>query len=236
MKHYVRWRRRNHQHEVAYAFPTETRNEEFLSLEKEKELIDLIKMGDRQHVLEVFELYVSELESQSEQKAERMLEELWIVVSRALYEIGIQTDPYTFQQNGSYDQMIAATRQYVVESAELVQAWRNSHTKGYLLKAKEYITEHFHKTITLEEVAEYVELSPFHFSKLFKEKYGVNFIDYVTDLRIEQAKKEMLNTNKSLKEICFSVGYKDPNYFSRVFKKKTGVAPTAYRSTQTPFT
>ncbi|MBB2480541.1 response regulator [Bacillus sp. APMAM] len=227
---------RNHQHEVAYAFPTETRNEEFLSLEKEKELIDLIKMGDRQHVLEVFELYVSELESQSEQKAERMLEELWIVVSRALYEIGIQTDPYTFQQNGSYDQMIAATRQYVVESAELVQAWRNSHTKGYLLKAKEYITEHFHKTITLEEVAEYVELSPFHFSKLFKEKYGVNFIDYVTDLRIEQAKKEMLNTNKSLKEICFSVGYKDPNYFSRVFKKKTGVAPTAYRSTQTPFT
>lgn len=220
-------------YDMAYAFPTETSNEVFLSLEKEKELIDFIKIGDRQHVMEVFELYVSELESQSEIKAVRMLEELWIIVSRALYELGIQTSSYIFPQNESYDQIIVVTRQHVLESAELVQAWRNSHTKGYLLKAKDYITEHFHQSLTLEEVAEHVGLSPFHFSKLFKEKYGVNFIDYVTDLRIEQAKQEMLNTNKSLKEICFSIGYKDPNYFSRVFKKKTGVAPTAYRSTQT---
>jgi len=226
---------RSLQDEMAYAFPTETSNEAFLSLEKEKELIDFIKMGDRQHVTEVFELYVSELESQSqsELKAVRMLEELWIIVSRALYELGIQTSSYIFPQHESYDQIIVATRQHILESAELVQAWRNSHTRGYLLKAKDYITEHFHQSITLEEVAEHVGLSPFHFSKLFKEKHGVNFIDYVTHLRIEQAKQEMLNTNKSLKEICFSIGYKDPNYFSRVFKKKTGVAPTAYRSTQT---
>ncbi|PKR84570.1 response regulator [Heyndrickxia camelliae] len=220
-------------YEMAYAFPTETSKEAKLSFEKEKELIEFIKLGDRQHVLEVFELYVSELESQSELKAIRMLEELWIIVSRAMYELGIHTSSYTFPHKEPYDQIILATRQYVLESAELVQAWRTSHTKGYLLKAKDYIMEHFHQSITLEEVAEYVGLSPFHFSKLFKGKYGMNFIDYVTNLRIEQAKEEILNTNKSLKEICFSIGYKDPNYFSRVFKKKTGVAPTAYRSKQT---
>ncbi|MBS4174460.1 response regulator [Bacillus sp. FJAT-49736] len=219
---------------TSYAFPSDARSEGNLPLEKEKELIDCIKMGDRHQVLQAYECYISELESQPGQKAERMLEELVIIVSRAMYDLGIQFTPMSIPQHYAYDKIMEMTRQYVFECTELVQAWRSSHMKGYLLKAREYIMEHFNKNITLEEVAEYVELSPYHFSKLFKEKYGVNFIDYVTDLRIEQAKKEMLNTNKSLKEICFNVGYKDPNYFSRVFKKKTGVAPTSYRSTKTP--
>ena len=55
---------------------------------------------------------------------------------------------------------------------------------------------------------------------MFKEKFGVTFIDYLTDVRLEHAKRELIHTNKSLKEICYSVGYNDPNYFSRVFKKE----------------
>jgi two-component system response regulator YesN len=98
-----------------------------------------------------------------------------------------------------------------------------------LYKAKEYIELHYSESITLEQVAEYVELSPFYFSKLFKDRFGMTFIDYLTDIRISKAKTEMADPGKSLKEICFSIGYKDPNYFSRVFKKLTGLSPTDFR-------
>ncbi|MEH7234626.1 response regulator [Bacillus sp. JJ1562] len=108
--------------------------------------------------------------------------------------------------------------------------WKNNQIHGLLTKAKKYIDLRYYESLTLEEVAEYVELSPYHFSKLFKEKMGITFIDYVTTVRVNHAKKEMSDPSKSLKEICYSVGYKDPNYFSRVFKKYTGMSPSEYRS------
>jgi len=98
-----------------------------------------------------------------------------------------------------------------------------------LARTKEYIDSHYRNAITLEGAASYANLSPYHFSKIFKETFGITFIDYVTDLRIEQAKLEIRLMEKSLKEICFGVGYRDPNYFSRVFKKRTGFTPTEYR-------
>ncbi|WP_134684004.1 response regulator [Brevibacillus migulae] len=92
-----------------------------------------------------------------------------------------------------------------------------------------FIHEHFQEDITMEQAAEHVNLSPFYFSKMFKLHSGETFIDYLTRLRIERAKRLIANLELSLKEICFEVGYKDPNYFSRVFKKVTGLTPTEYR-------
>ncbi|MEH7379481.1 response regulator [Bacillus sp. JJ1533] len=110
------------------------------------------------------------------------------------------------------------------------ELWKNNQLHELLSKAKNYIDLRYYESLTLEDVAEYVELSPYHFSKLFKEKMGVTFIDYLTTVRVNQAKREMDDPSKSLKEICYSVGYKDPNYFSRVFKKYTGMSPSEYRS------
>ncbi|WML31510.1 response regulator [Neobacillus sp. OS1-32] len=104
-----------------------------------------------------------------------------------------------------------------------------SHIKIMMEKAVDYIEQNFKEAITLEKTAEYVNLTPFYFSKIFKERMGVTFIDYLTELRINYAKEEMKSPEKSLKEICFDAGYKDPNYFSRVFKKITGDTPTEYR-------
>ncbi|MBL4952970.1 response regulator [Neobacillus sp. YIM B02564] len=104
-----------------------------------------------------------------------------------------------------------------------------SHIKIMMEKAVDYIEQNFKEAITLEKTAEYVNLTPFYFSKIFKERMGVTFIDYLTELRINYAKEEMKSPEKSLKEICFDAGYKDPNYFCRVFKKITGDTPTEYR-------
>lgn len=193
-----------------------------VTFEKEKELLEWIKMGDLHRTLQTFEVFVEANRDQGK----KCFEELTIMISRLLGELGI----YSEKRRLLDEKWIEKARQYVIESVEIVQAWRTSNQKSYLQKAKEYIEKNYEKNITLEEVAEFVGLSPFHFTKMFKEKFGITFIDYLTERRIEQAKVEILCTNKSLKEICFSVGYKDPNYFSRVFKKKTGFSPTSYRS------
>ncbi|WP_273130261.1 response regulator [Bacillus weihaiensis] len=97
--------------------------------------------------------------------------------------------------------------------------------------AKVYIQKHYKESLSLEEVAAYVDLTPTYFTKLFKEETRQTFIEYVTEARIEKAKHLLLQTKDSLKEIAFEVGYKDPNYFSRVFKKMVNMSPKQYRST-----
>ena len=97
------------------------------------------------------------------------------------------------------------------------------------MTAKRFIDSNFHRDITLEDVAKEVNLSTYYFSKLFKSEIGENFIDYLTHVRLDRAKELLENKNLSIKEICFTIGYADPNYFSRNFKKIVGVTPTEYR-------
>lgn len=101
--------------------------------------------------------------------------------------------------------------------------------EGIILKSIEYIKNHYNNEITLEEVAGYVCVSSYYFSKIFKEYTGKNYVDYITELRIEKAKEMLKSGETSIKDICFEVGYNDPNYFSRVFKKVEGVTPSEFK-------
>ncbi|TDL57939.1 AraC family transcriptional regulator [Paenibacillus dendritiformis] len=111
-----------------------------------------------------------------------------------------------------------------------VQASRDREAHAVIEEARAIIHERFHLPLAMEEVAGMVHLSPYYFSKLFKQQAGATFTDYITKLRITRACQYIEQDKLSLKEICYQVGYRDPNYFSRVFKKVTGVAPTEYRS------
>ncbi len=78
-------------------------------------------------------------------------------------------------------------------------------------------------------MAKEVGISPYYLSKLFKESEGTGYIEYTTKLRMDYAKEQLGSTDRSVKEICRDAGYQDPNYFSRIFKKWTGMTPTEYR-------
>lgn len=96
-------------------------------------------------------------------------------------------------------------------------------------KACKYIVENISKDLSLEQVAQIVSVSPYYLSKLFKEEKKQNFINYLTDLRIEKACRMLSDSFSSVKEVSAAVGYNDQNYFSRLFKNNVGMSPTEYK-------
>ena len=96
-------------------------------------------------------------------------------------------------------------------------------------KAKSYIRDSYRKDISLDEVSREVDISPYYFSKLFKQETGGNFIEYLTEVRLRNARELLKDSQLSIKEICGESGYSDPNYFSRIFKKYEGVTPSEFR-------
>jgi two-component system response regulator YesN len=165
------------------------------------------------------------------QTQQRVLELLWIA-SRVLIEMGIATETPLFSfQSQDYRQLRA-------ESGLLLDRMRQSFTEYHdrvepdtIQQIKQYIIEHSHEDVSLDMIGKRVGLSPFYISKMFKEQLGVNYIDFLTECRIDKAKKLMSDPERSLKEITFEVGYHDPNYFSKVFKKMCDASPTEYRKT-----
>ena len=94
-----------------------------------------------------------------------------------------------------------------------------------------YINQHFSdEDISLDSVAEAINISANYLSALFSHKVGLSFVEYITKKRMAKAKQLLRNTSKRSGEIACEIGYKDPRYFSFVFKKNTGLTPSQYRS------
>lgn len=101
----------------------------------------------------------------------------------------------------------------------------NVGIRSEILKVKEYIDQHYQETITLKKMADYIFISQSYLSFTFKEILKVNFNEYLTKVRIEQA-KQLLDTKRyRIYEVCEMVGYSDKKHFSELFKKHTGVLP-----------
>jgi two-component system response regulator YesN len=97
-----------------------------------------------------------------------------------------------------------------------------------LAKAIEYIHRHYAEGIQLNDAAGAAQVSPAYLSRLFSEHCKTSFIDYITELRIENAEKLLRESPMNIKEVAFATGYQDPNYFSKIFRKLTGRSPVAY--------
>ncbi len=119
----------------------------------------------------------------------------------------------------------------MTEAASNVTNKKEEKIGSVVLEAKRYIESNFSKDISLDDVANNVDVSPYYFTRMFKEETGETFIEYLTRIRIERAKELIKDPVMPIGEVGQAVGYADPNYFSRIFKKNVGKTPSEYRNT-----
>jgi AraC family transcriptional regulator len=100
-----------------------------------------------------------------------------------------------------------------------------------LRKVEDYVREYFAEEISVKRLAELVNLSPFHFSRVFKQATGMTPLQFVTRERITYAQQLIRETSRSLIEIALEVGYTSPSSFTKVFRRVTGVTPMEFRKT-----
>ena len=99
-----------------------------------------------------------------------------------------------------------------------------------LRKVEDYVREQLAEEISVEALAGLVELSPFHFSRVFKQATGMSPLQFVTRERITRAQQLVRETSRSLIEIALEVGYTSPSHFAQVFRRAVGATPTEFRS------
>jgi len=118
---------------------------------------------------------------------------------------------------------------YLSETFQSVLDQRENAESKPITEAKKYINANFTEPITLEEVSQEVGFSSAYFSTMFKDKTGMSFTDYLFNKRMEEAKRQLRDTNNKVSDICENIGYLDLKHFNKGFKKSTGLKPTEYR-------
>ncbi|HHX60228.1 MAG TPA: response regulator [Epulopiscium sp.] len=209
-------------------------------MEIEKALIHYIKKGDFARVMNEANTYFDWLVESDQGEAidiQTKVFEMIVHIENETQCMGIQ--PYSFRYRGEYLKIIMGYKEneklkawFLEKASEICRTMiisKEEQSNSIIIKAKRYIDKYYYKGISLDDVSREVDISPYYFSKLFKEETGENFIYYLTTIRIEKAKQLLNNKALSVKEIGIEVGYSDPNYFSRIFKKSVGQTPTEYK-------
>ncbi|MBS5522261.1 MAG: AraC family transcriptional regulator [Clostridiales bacterium] len=111
----------------------------------------------------------------------------------------------------------------------LMNVGYDQHSDSLEDKVRHYVREHLMENISIQEIADYVSLSPAHLMKSFRKKTGISVLSFITFERLNGAKALLLNTELAVSEVALSVGYSDYSYFTRLFKKELGMTPLAYR-------
>ncbi|OXM84894.1 response regulator transcription factor [Paenibacillus rigui] len=191
---------------------------------------DLILTDVRMPVMEGLQ-FVQEVRKQSR-------EQQMIVVS------GYDDFPYVQQalRSGVFDYLLKPVE--VVDMKRCLQQWMMQHQdrapskpeltsdpleKSTIAKVQEYVQANLAGEITLTEAAARVHLNPSYLSQLFKQQLNRNFVDYIVEVRMEEAKRLLCCTSLRISEIADRVGYSDVAYFSNTFKKWNQCTPSEFR-------
>lgn len=100
--------------------------------------------------------------------------------------------------------------------------------KKSLIEIREFMSQHYNEPLSIRQLAEMADISPKYFGDLFKRTFGMSAMSYLTNIRMNQAKRYLIQSDELLREIAIKVGYCDEFYFSRVFKKEVGMPPSDY--------
>ena len=231
---------------VAHADDLELRceYEENYPVETEKKMFEMVEKGDyvqAQAAGSEFFDWMTENFSDSIMDIRLKVLEFILYSERILYVKGGRT--YEFKSRTDYIPTVMGTEDLkelktwflnkLTDICHKVENNKTDKSETLIDKAMFFIKNNYMKDISLDDVSSHCNISSYYFSKLFKQETGENYVEYLNKIRIENAKRLLSDTDTSIKEVCYSVGFSDPNYFSRAFKKYEGVSPTEFKDGNT---
>ncbi|WP_171656414.1 response regulator [Paenibacillus foliorum] len=119
--------------------------------------------------------------------------------------------------------------QYVTGLTNIIEEKMLQRNVSIIQKAVTFMEQHYHRDISLQEVADAVYLTPNYFANLFKERTGETMLNFLSDIRISKAKELLKQPDIKIYEVAERVGYTDAKYFGQVFKKIVGLTPVEYK-------
>lgn len=209
--------------------------------EKEKALITKLKTGDTEQakaLLNDLLGYVFFAEGNNLEVVKSRALELSSLLSRAAIEGGATSDSVlkvnnqflmSLQSITDLDDLCYKLQETIDVFTDCMFNYIPSKGNEITKKAIRYISQNFSRSLTLDKVAEHVHLNSAYFSTLFKQSTGSSFKEYLNMVRIEESKRLLANTDYSIIDISLATGFEDQSYFSKVFKKYTGLTPKQYR-------
>lgn len=207
------------------------------SLDRNK-LINFLKIGDGSEIeyfLSEFYENIGDNAIKSNMFRQYMAMDIYFVVSDFVTDLGLdrtQIEVVDGSMNVAKD--IDSVQNYsmriMTEAIKMRDSVAKNKYQDVVDSVIKYIEENYtNEDLSLNMLAEHVRFSPNHLSMVFSQQTGVTFIKYLTDFRINKAKEALKCTSLKSSEIALEIGYKDPHYFSYMFKKTTGLTPTQYR-------
>lgn len=212
--------------------------------EKEKELLSKIALGDKpasQKILNEILGYVFFSSGKDFEIIKARVLELVVLLSRAAVEGGADAVEifglnYKYisdiHQLTSVEDLTFWLSKIMSRFTDCVFNLADVRHKDTIYKAVNYIKRNFTDRITLEEVAGHVYLNPSYFSKVFKSEMNCNFVSYVNKIRVNASKNLLSDITIPLTDVSNLVGFEDQSYFTKVFKKLTGVTPGKFRESR----
>lgn len=132
-----------------------------------------------------------------------------------------------FDKSSTFEEL----HRFMLKQVEELFVEKQLQNSAYLVKqVMDYIVKHHGDcNLSIKVLADYVGLAPTYLSNLFKKNTGMTIGQYIVEVRVEHAKRLMKNPQLKFYQVSSQVGYSDPNYFAKIFKKKTGVSPSEYK-------
>ncbi len=154
-------------------------------------------------------------------------QELMLVLEEAMHLVDERKKRENSAQEAEQPGTSAPAEAELTEEDEDTGNTRLSKVSEMILN---YIEKNYVNDISMQDLAREMNYSEAYFSKLFKQYFGQNFTSYLTEYRVNEAKRLLQERTINVKEVGKAVGYGDSNYFAKVFKRITGQSPTEYRN------
>lgn len=210
--------------------------------EMEKNIIQAIRRIRISEVEDLVRQFINELteKKNKEINIQQSVMQLFSTIQHEILQSGIQPHEIFGHQN-MLEQLsklrdIESMVRWLVDDVitpyiKILENSMDLEMKRIVEMTKEYIDTHYTEDISLDICADMHGISSYALSKAFNKVLGINFIDYLTNLRIEKAKELLVTTDQKIGDIAESVGYRH-SYFNRVFKREVGIPPSQYRKTK----